>query len=141
MTVAPLQMTGKRRQTSQQPQTQLPAIAPKHKTPSAPSLGRRGSLTVNPVATLPKPRLPPRSRFGCWYARGSLLSEFHADNCRGFRTCRVCFSLHLVFGVIGLLIKRRIARSSQFLKNCLNDDDFPLTHVTPDAMRLDRGVV
>ncbi|MCJ1464059.1 hypothetical protein MMC07_002670 [Pseudocyphellaria aurata] len=64
MTVASLQMTGKRRQTSQQPQNQLPAIAPKHKTQSTTNLGRRSA-----VATLVKPRLPPRSRFGCWTCR------------------------------------------------------------------------
>lgn len=76
MTVAPPQVTGKRRQTSQQPQTQLPAIAPKHKSLSTPNPSRRSALTVvNPVATLPRPRLPPRSRFGCWYACSVLLSD------------------------------------------------------------------
>lgn len=76
MTIAPLQTTAKRRQTTQQPQSQLPAIAPKHK-PSTPNPSRRSTLTVvNPVAALPRPRLPPRSRFGCWYARSFQRFEF-----------------------------------------------------------------
>ena len=67
MTIATPEVYGRRRQISKSSQTQLPAIAPKHKTHSTSSSSQSKTAAANGTANVPRTRLPPRSRFGCWY--------------------------------------------------------------------------
>lgn len=76
MTATVLQVQGGRsvsmskfRKPGKARKAQLPAIAPRYQLDSDPDALAKVERTVNAVSAglnLPKTRLPPRSRFGCW---------------------------------------------------------------------------
>lgn len=74
MTAAVLQMHGRRSASISKPQkqgkarkAQLPAIAPRYQLLSDPDAFDKLDPTVNASVNVPRTRLPPRSRFGCWW--------------------------------------------------------------------------
>lgn len=90
MTAAVLQMQGRRSASFSKPQkqgkarkAQLPAIAPRYQLVSDPDAFGKTDPTVNASVNVPRTRLPPRSRFGCWWV---------------FLHLSVCEALWLTFG-------------------------------------------
>ena len=74
MTAAVLQMPGRRSASISKPQkqgkarkAQLPAIAPRYQLVSDPDAFSKLDPTANTSVNVPRTRLPPRSRFGCWW--------------------------------------------------------------------------
>ena len=73
MTAAVLQMQNRRSASISKPQkqtkarkAQLPAIAPRYQLLSDPDAFDKTDPTVSASVNVPRTRLPPRSRFGCW---------------------------------------------------------------------------
>ncbi|MCJ1245111.1 hypothetical protein MMC30_002312 [Trapelia coarctata] len=62
-------MQGRRGQPSRLPASRLPPIAPKDDLPSSSDARQSASLASSIATDLPRTRLPPRSRNGCWTCR------------------------------------------------------------------------
>lgn len=74
MTAAVLHIHGRRSAPISKPKkqgkarkAQLPAIAPRYQLLSGPDVFHKADPTVNASLNVPRTRLPPRSRFGCWW--------------------------------------------------------------------------
>lgn len=73
MTAAVLQMQGTRRASISKPKkpvksakSQLPTIAPRYQLFSDPDALDKIDVYASAKVNVPRTRLPPRSRFGCW---------------------------------------------------------------------------
>lgn len=77
----PPQMPGKPRDVPQQPPDHriLPLILSRRGTRTNPSLRTRSSASIEPVENGSVTTIPPRSRYGCWYA--PRCHHSHRQNC------------------------------------------------------------
>ncbi|KAM0802546.1 hypothetical protein BDR22DRAFT_105216 [Usnea florida] len=61
---------------------QLLAIAPRYQLVSEPEAFDKAELTVSASVNLPRTRLPPRSRFGCWICRTRKVNHVRVSDVR-----------------------------------------------------------